>query len=56
MTQQWKFFREIVVCSLLLLWFNDVADWSSTDVKVQSMSKCTSFGGLYQLIAITRQF
>jgi len=36
------------------LWRNEVVDWFPADIKPAAISKHTSFGGLYQLIEVTR--
>ena len=36
------------------LWRNEVVDWFPSDIKPAAVSKRTSFGGLYQLIEVTR--
>ncbi len=36
------------------LWNHEIAEWFPADIKPAKMTKRTSFGGLYQLIEITR--
>ena len=36
------------------LWRREIADWFPADVQVASMTKATTFGGLYQILVITK--
>jgi hypothetical protein len=36
------------------LWRHEVSDWFPADAPVASLEKSTSFGGLYQLLTITK--
>ena len=36
------------------LWRNEVVDWFPADIKPVAITKRISFGGLYQLIEVTR--
>ncbi len=36
------------------LWRNEIVDWFPADIKPAAITKRTSFGGLYQLIEVTR--